>query len=130
MKKTFQKELKTATTGKGSEAQQNGDENSSFSNDADPSNINQQDHKVPLECFGASPFITSTPNYQATSSGVSSFPKAAGVNGDISSTLDNIVDMEYLKHVVFKLLTSKEYEVMVTILSYSLVIFPMVFLIL
>ena len=111
MKKTFQKELKT-TSGKGANSShENGtDDNSSIQ--IDPyDNINQSqsnldDRKTPIEFFAGSssaifPF---------------SFSKGPTLNslsglGAMEEELGNSVDLQYLKHVIFKFLTSKEYEV-------------------
>ena len=112
MKKMFQKELKT-TPGKVADAQQNGDDNYIFSNDSDNLNSTssqQHDRKVPLDFVGASPSITPYTLTKTISSGInySTLPVASG---NIDAALSNVVDLEYLKHVIFKFLTSKEYEV-------------------
>ena len=112
MKKMFQKELKT-TPGKVADAQQNGDDSYLCYNDSDNLNSissHSHDRKVPLDFVGASP---STPPYtlsKTISPGINYSPMEVAC-GDISATLSKVVDLEYLKHVIFKFLTSKEYEV-------------------
>merc|ERR1719361_906084 len=98
MKKTFQKELKTAS-GK-NHYQQNGDDDDSASVSS------SQGRKASVEFIGPTPSTTAVSssaksNYSTTMS--------ASTN-DIHDTLSSIVDLTYLKHVIFKFLTSREYE--------------------
>ena len=113
MKKTLQKELRTTSSGKGSEAHQNGDEHFVFLNDLDnpnSSSSSQQHRKTSLEFVGPNPSTTFLSSFTPTSPGLN-YPLKAVATGDIDDTLSKIVDLEYLKHVIFKFLTSREYEV-------------------
>ena len=110
MKKTFQKELKT-TSGRGTNANhENGtDDNSSIQIDPHE-NINQSqrnldDRRTPIEFFASS---SSTISPFSSSKG----PTLNNLSGlAMEEELGNSVDLQYLKHVIFKFLTSKEYEV-------------------
>ena len=111
MKKTFQKELKT-TSGRGANANhENGtDDNSSIQIDPHE-NINQSqsnldDRRTPIEFFTSS---SSTISPFSSSKG----PTLNNLSGlrAMEEELGNSVDLQYLKHVIFKFLTSKEYEV-------------------
>ena len=112
MKKMFQRELKT-TPGKVADAQQNGDDTYLLSNDSDNFNSTssqQPDRKVPLDFIGASPLINPHTSSKTISLGIN-YSQLSVASGNIDETLSNVVDLEYLKHVIFKFLTSKEYEV-------------------
>ena len=113
MKKTFQKELKTTSSGKGSDVHQNGDEYGVYSNDLDNANSSsnhQHDRKNASDFVGLSPSMPSLSSFTPISLGFNSSLNPVAT-GDIDSTLSKIVDLEYLKHVIFKFLTSREFEV-------------------
>ena len=111
MKKTFQKELKT-TSGRGANANhENGtDDNSSIQIDphenVNQSQSNLDDRRTPIEFLaGSSSTISPFSSSKGTTSNNLSGLKA------MEEELGNSVDLQYLKHVIFKFLTSKEYEV-------------------
>ena len=127
MKKTFQKELKT-TSGKGANAShENGtDDNSSIQIDPydniNHSQSNMDDRKTPIEFFAGS------------SSAISPFSSSKGPTsnnlcgiGAVEEELGNSVDLQYLKHVIFKFLTSKEYEVIKLTQNSHLNLFIMIY---
>ena len=107
MKKTFQKELKTAPGRRAEPNHQNGfDDISSLDHHENMSLTQSEDRRTPIEFLATS------------SSAMSPFSssKGAGLNHSLLSVsiedeLSNNVDVQYLKHVIFKFLTSKEYEV-------------------
>ena len=98
MKKTFQKELKTAS-GK-NHYQQNGDDDDSASVSS------SQGRKASVEFIGPTPSTTAV-----SSSSKNNYSTMSASTNDIHDTLSSIVDLTYLKHVIFKFLTSREYEV-------------------
>ena len=114
MKKTFQKELKSTSAGKSLETHLNGDECSIYSNNTDypstSSNHQQLDRKITSDFIGPTPSTTSPSSFKQNEVGFNYSMKSVA-SGDIESTVGNIVDLEYLKHVIFKFLTSREYEV-------------------
>ena len=107
MKKTFQKELKTAS-GR-NHYQQNGDDDDSVS-------VNSSEgRKTSIEFIGPTPYTTAV-----SSSSKSNYSTLSASTKDIHDTLSSIVDLTYLKHVIFKFLTSREYEVRTSMLTVSL----------
>ena len=115
MKKTFQKELKT-TTGKVNQDNQFNGGNGTASSDSDnlnPLNPNETSHleqKISSDFAGASTSLNAFSSPKRTAPILNHSPISIE-SGDIDVRLSNIVDLEYLKHVIFKFLTSKEYEV-------------------
>ena len=112
MKKTFQKELKT-TTGKVNQDNQFNGGNGTASSDSDNLNLNETSHleqKITSDFAGASTSLNAFSSPKRTAPILNHSPISIE-SGDIDVRLSNIVDLEYLKHVIFKFLTSKEYEV-------------------
>ena len=112
MKKTFQKELKT-TTGKVNQDNQFNGGNGTASSDSDNLNPNETSHleqKISSDFAGASTSLNAFSSPKRTAPILNHSPISIE-SGDIDVRLSNIVDLEYLKHVIFKFLTSKEYEV-------------------
>ena len=111
MKKTFQKELKTTPGRRGDNSHQNGiDDHAPFVTDShdnlQQTQSNPDDRRTPIEFFAPS---SSTMSPFSSSKG-STLNNSSGP-GAIEEELGNSVDIQYLKHVIFKFLTSKEYEV-------------------
>ena len=107
MKKTFQKELKSY---KNTEEQQqsNGVDDLSHSFDSIVNNGAQGN----IECFKPSSdlFHRPTPLTPSKSSPFAKTPMPV-LEFDATNQLNTMVDLAYLKHVIFKFLTSREYEV-------------------
>ena len=105
MKKTFQKELNTKVN------HQNGcDVNYSIATDPHDSvnqtQNNSEDRRTPISFHGA-PSSTMSP----FSSSKGAALNHSSMSGSMEEELGKSVDLQYLKHVIFKFLTSKEYEV-------------------
>ena len=115
MKKTFQKELKT-TTGKVNQDNQFNVGNGTASSDSDNLNPQETSHleqKISSDFAGASNSLNAFSSPKRTAPILNHSP-ISNESGDIDVRLSNIVDLEYLKHVIFKFLTSKEYEVSIS----------------
>ena len=108
MKKTFQKELKT-TPGRRAEAHhQNGLDDISSSDDhgnANQTHTYPEDRRTPIE------FLAASSSAMSPFSGSKVGLNHSSLSGSIEEELSNTIDIQYLKHVIFKFLTSKEYEV-------------------
>ena len=119
MKKTFHKELKTASSGKYYDYQQDGDESLCTNNfkavDSFVSTSNCQDRKTSFEFIGPTPSTTAVSSSKSNFSTNNFSTMSQCSNSDIQDSLSTIVDLTYLKHVIFKFLTSREYQVIFVI---------------
>ena len=106
MKKTFQKELKSYKNTE--EQQSNGVDDLSHSFDSILNNGAQAN----IECFKPSSdiFHRATPSTPSKSS-PSAKTSMPVLELEATNQLASVVDLTYLKHVIFKFLTSREYEV-------------------
>ena len=122
MKKTFQKELKT-TTGKVNQDNQFNGGNGTASSDSDNLNPNETSHleqKISSDFAGASTSLNAFSSPKRTAPILNHSPISIE-SGDIDVRLSKVVDLEYLKHVIFKFLTSKEYEVSMNIVISNII---------
>ena len=115
MKKTFQKELKTGSSGKNHDYQQNGEVDDSISGNS------SQDRKTSFEFIGPTPSTTAVSTSKSKLTSKTNYSTMLSTRS-IDDTLSTMVDLTYLKHVIFKFLTSREYEVRSSLLIKFLVL--------